>query len=253
MIDSTLSQRRPPLRHIKLKTCDSTQMHLKELTAQMSPFEPTVVSAHAQEHGIGRRGKPWVKCDNSIAFSVLFPFQHSPTLASLKLGNDVCQFIKEKYEIPVSLKWPNDIFLNGKKIGGIIAQLIQGPHNQQWVLAGIGLNLGQPSPTQLKELAQFQATFLSESIVLREEDEHQIALELAELITKNEEPTESLILTKWKENCFHMGKQVIILENDQVVMEGTFSNVGNAGQAFIKTIDRMEEIWSGNLRVRNFC
>ncbi|OFZ14052.1 MAG: biotin--[acetyl-CoA-carboxylase] ligase [Bdellovibrionales bacterium GWA2_49_15] len=219
----------------------------------MSPFETTLVSTQNQDQGLGRRGNAWLKCHNALAFSVLFPFHLSPTLASLKLGNDVCQFLKMKYEITVNLKWPNDIFLNGKKIGGIIAQLIQTSDRQQWILAGVGLNLGRPSPGEMEELAQYQAGFLSESIVLNNDDDHKIALELAELITQDSDATEASILAGWKNNCFHIGRQVIILENDQVICEGTFVSVGSEGQAIIKTIDRSQEVWSGTLRVRPIC
>ncbi|MBI2521251.1 MAG: biotin--[acetyl-CoA-carboxylase] ligase [Bdellovibrio sp.] len=223
---------------------------MKDLTAQMSPFQTTLVSTHNQEHGFGRRGTTWLKCQNALAFSLLFPFQLAPTLASLKLGNDVCQFIQSKYDFTVNIKWPNDIFFNGKKIGGIIANFIQTQDEGAWILAGIGLNLGRPSPSELEELSQLQAAYLTDSIVLNDEDDHQVALELAELITQQNETTEASILTEWKKNCSHIGRQVIILENDQVVSEGTFLNVGNQGQAIIKTFDRIQEVWSGTLRIR---
>ena len=140
--------------------------------------------------------------------------------------------------------------MNGKKIGGIIAQLIQDQDQQPWILAGIGLNLGRPSPSELQELSKFQAAFLSESIILNNDDYHQIASELAELICQNNAITESSIFAEWKKNCYHIGRQVILLENDQVICEGTFVDIGSGGQAVIKTIDRFQEIWSGTLRIR---
>ena len=67
----------------KISCMLSTQSHLKDLTAQMSPFQTTVVSTQNQDQGHGRRGNHWLKCQNALAFSLLFPFQphlHLPRL-----------------------------------------------------------------------------------------------------------------------------------------------------------------------------
>lgn len=104
--------------------------------AKKHPGEPIVCIAHQQSQGRGRNGKIWdSKSTDNLYLSYLTPTQQ-PGPVSLVVGVVLAQLLESLGLKDIGLKWPNDVWLGGAKIAGI---LIEGP------VIGIGLNLVRPS------------------------------------------------------------------------------------------------------------
>jgi BirA family biotin operon repressor/biotin-[acetyl-CoA-carboxylase] ligase len=130
-----------------LKSVDSTNKYLHEQTD--ADYSKTVVFAERQTSGRGRRGKAWVSpFAANIYMSILWDFeQGAQALEGLSLGVGVAvrRALVELGIGNVSLKWPNDIYIGDKKLGGILLEMIGDPAGQCSVIVGVGINVAMPS------------------------------------------------------------------------------------------------------------
>lgn len=136
---------------------DSTSTRLQQLAGEGAPGG-AVVLADAQEAGRGRRGRFWHSPPGKgIYFSVLLrPPQLDPAGAApltLVAAVAAARELRRAAALPVAVKWPNDLLVGGKKLGGILTEAsISGPAVQHIVL-GIGLNVNHLSadfPAELR-------------------------------------------------------------------------------------------------------
>jgi BirA family biotin operon repressor/biotin-[acetyl-CoA-carboxylase] ligase len=135
-------------RHIEiLKSVDSTNKYLHEQTD--ADYSKAVVFAERQTSGRGRRGKAWVSpFAANIYMSILWDFeQGAQALEGLSLGVGVAvrRALVELGIGNVGLKWPNDIYIGDKKLGGILLEMIGDPAGQCSVIVGVGINVAMPS------------------------------------------------------------------------------------------------------------
>ncbi|WP_341676552.1 biotin--[acetyl-CoA-carboxylase] ligase [Niveibacterium sp. SC-1] len=129
-----------------LPQCASTNTLLAERASGGAP-SGSVIWALEQTAGRGRRGRVWQsKAGDSLTFSLLWRFTTSSALAGLSLavGLAVAQAMETLGARGVQLKWPNDIWLDGRKLGGILVELQQ-VGTRCAAIIGIGVNLQPPS------------------------------------------------------------------------------------------------------------
>lgn len=107
---------------------------------------PLLVSASRQTAGRGRLGRAWQSDDAALTFSIALPLPAELDLSGLSLavGCTVADVLDPSGE-RIRLKWPNDLFLDGAKLGGILIETVPLSHERRGVVIGIGLNL-QPLP-----------------------------------------------------------------------------------------------------------
>ena len=132
----------------------STNDDLLERWRAGALIDPVARIAHIQTAGKGRAGRAWLSNpEDSLCFSMAFPFHRSPTELtglSLLVGIAVIKGIARAYQLDpfdlhqagLRLKWPNDLLLNGAKLAGI---LVEGGQAQvgdpSWMIVGVGINL----------------------------------------------------------------------------------------------------------------
>jgi len=123
---------------------DSTNTRLLGLPPP-PPGCANVCSSELQHAGRGRRGRPWVSpFGGSLALSLGWSFAGAaavnPTL-SLAVGVAISRALQRLGAKHVRLKWPNDIWLGDRKIGGVLVELRTEPGGPAHVVIGIGLNV----------------------------------------------------------------------------------------------------------------
>ncbi len=146
-----------------LESVDSTNAYLKEWLTKEDLEENTVVVAHHQTAGRGQTGASWEsEPGKNLTFSLLLypsflPFnQHFLILQAVSLG---IKDVLAHYVHDISIKWPNDLYWENKKMGGILIEnAIEGSIFQSSVI-GVGLNVNQdvfysdaPNPVSLKQI-----------------------------------------------------------------------------------------------------
>ncbi|NJD33968.1 MAG: biotin--[acetyl-CoA-carboxylase] ligase [Betaproteobacteria bacterium] len=128
-----------------LPSCDSTNAVLLARAEAGAP-SGTVVIATEQTAGRGRRGRSWFASPgDSLSFSLLWRFAPgtAPAGLSLAVGVAVARALEKVGASRTALKWPNDVLRDGRKLGGILVELVPGaPHA---AVIGIGINLHLPA------------------------------------------------------------------------------------------------------------
>ncbi|MBM6498854.1 biotin--[acetyl-CoA-carboxylase] ligase [Flavobacterium macrobrachii] len=232
---------------IKLSAIDSTNDYLKQLSREKKLDNFTIVVANEQTKGRGQMGSKWVsEVGKNLTFSVLvknvmisneklFDWNIVVALAVLE--------VLERHEIQkVSIKWPNDIMADSKKVGGILIENVLKNGESFDSVVGIGLNLNQtnfedlPKATSLKSLTNknYDIFETAEEIVKKIEEKYQqldksmtvFWNKYHEKLFKIDKP---LAFEDSKNNRFmgiiqgvtHDGKLQVMLEDDSI----TFFNI----------------------------
>jgi BirA family transcriptional regulator, biotin operon repressor / biotin---[acetyl-CoA-carboxylase] ligase len=133
---------------------DSTNSRLLAATAP-PPGRADVCIAELQYAGRGRRGRHWISPFGSgIALSAAWTFNagtRSVSSLSLAVGVAVSRALVRLRVPGVRLKWPNDIWFEDRKIGGVLTELRAEPNGRAHVVLGVGLNVALP-PAARREL-----------------------------------------------------------------------------------------------------
>lgn len=108
-----------------------------------------VLVAREQTAGRGQHGRIWsAPANSSVLMSVLLrpPLRlQRPALLTAWAAVAVCELIQRLAHLPARIKWPNDVFLEGKKVCGILIEQRADGQGQLATVAGIGLNVNQPA------------------------------------------------------------------------------------------------------------
>jgi len=115
--------------------------------------EGTIVVARSQTAGRGRSGNRWYSPEGGLYLSMLFRPRRAevPPLVTVLAGLGVARELSRRIPgISVSIKWPNDLVLDGRKLGGILAETHAGADGAPRLVVGVGLNVGETEwPTAL--------------------------------------------------------------------------------------------------------
>jgi BirA family biotin operon repressor/biotin-[acetyl-CoA-carboxylase] ligase len=121
----------------------STNDLLKERARAGAP-EWTVILADAQTAGRGRQGHSWASPPGGFYLSVLLrPAFLSANLLPFAAGVAAAEALAEQ-GLSAQLKWPNDVLVGERKLGGILTESAAGDSGLDWVVVGLGLNLETP-------------------------------------------------------------------------------------------------------------
>ena len=125
----------------------STNTYLVEQALENAP-SGSICFAEQQTAGKGRRGRHWVSpFGSNIYLSILWRFQVSPLAISglsLAIGIAVIRALKSHYGDIFGLKWPNDIYYQDKKLGGILVEVSGESEGPCSAIIGLGLNIYLP-------------------------------------------------------------------------------------------------------------
>jgi BirA family biotin operon repressor/biotin-[acetyl-CoA-carboxylase] ligase len=115
----------------------------------------TAVMAGEQLEGRGSRGRTWHSPVGGLWLSVLFkpPTVEGIEVISLRVGMAVADAIQSQVRKPLQLKWPNDLMLDGRKLGGVLCEARWQGDALGWVAVGVGMNVRNRLPDELGKVA----------------------------------------------------------------------------------------------------
>lgn len=122
---------------------DSTMNAARELARQECPAF-TVVTAERQTQGRGRMHRAWHSTDGGLYFTIVLRPTLPAVLGSLltfAAGVDWARVLARDYELPVGLKWPNDMLVGDRKLSGMLAEMETRGDMVTFVNIGVGLNV----------------------------------------------------------------------------------------------------------------
>ncbi len=130
---------------IFMNSVESTNTQLKQLPAE-DLYHGTVLLTDNQTKGRGQYERNWEsEPGQNLTFTIAFkpPTGERLTLLTLACAYAISKKIEEIIDQDVDIKWPNDLIVNGKKIGGVLTETMFNGSNLDRVLIGVGLNVRQ--------------------------------------------------------------------------------------------------------------
>lgn len=121
---------------------------------QADPSRPIVVMSEYQSAGRGRRGRQWVSpiAGQNLFFSLAMRLENSASALpglSLVVGLAVMNTLRYFGLDEVGLKWPNDLYVSGRKISGILLEITGNPVDVCHLVIGIGINVNMRSSSEM--------------------------------------------------------------------------------------------------------
>ncbi|AET65848.1 birA, biotin-(acetyl-CoA-carboxylase) ligase [Desulfosporosinus orientis DSM 765] len=230
----------------------STNERAKEL-ARQGTVHGQIVLAKKQSLGKGRLQRQWESPEGGLWMSIVLRPNLSladATKITLAASVAVVDALKELVNLPVGIKWPNDIVFNGQKIAGILGEVVGEWNVVQTLILGIGVNVNFPRQ-RLGD--SFSAVTLYE-LLGYELDLNILAAEIlkyleGELISLEHKEFQEL-RQKWSERAIGLGEEVRILRGDQV-LEGIFKGISIDGSLLLETVDGEKSFSAGEVRLRS--
>jgi BirA family biotin operon repressor/biotin-[acetyl-CoA-carboxylase] ligase len=224
------------MQHLHFQTIPSTQIYLRDHRLDFTERE-VLISCSEQSSGIGRTGNVWDFYPESLAMSFLITPNITPTLTTIELGILARQFFKQKFNLEIYLKWPNDLMTkDAKKCGGIIAHYI----DTNTIIAGLGINLSKPSQHYTYPVAH---------ITLEKDfNNKELSFQIYKFILENRIQDAEKIIEIFKANCIHTNQVVNIIEGD-ITYSGIFSGINNLGEAILEINGMKKNFLSGTLNL----
>jgi len=127
---------------------ESTMDRAREL-ALRGAADGTVITAEKQSAGRGRSGRTWISKQGGLFFTILERPRLAIadyTLLSLIMQIAVVRIISSVCGKQAYLRWPNDVYINRRKIAGITSEISGEGNLISWLSAGIGVNINNPAP-----------------------------------------------------------------------------------------------------------
>lgn len=127
--------------HIHLDECDSTSDHARRLADEGAPGG-LVVTADLQTAGRGRQGRTWVAPrGKALLYSALLrPLTAAGELLPLAVPLAVCEAVEALAPVKCRVKWPNDVWIDGRKAAGVLIEA-RADSEGGFAVIGIGLNV----------------------------------------------------------------------------------------------------------------
>lgn len=216
---------------------DSTNQRAKE-----EMREGLLVIAEKQSAGRGRLGREWSSEEGGLYFSLVIlpglPIDDLPKITLLS-GVAVCEALSF---VNAKLKWPNDVLIDGKKVCGVLSE-IGGEVDSPLVIVGIGINVNNPVPEELKEkatsLKEVTGKELNRAEIL-EKTLHEFSKYYGLLLNGKWEE----IRQRWRELSDSIGKEMVVkLANREY--RGLAIDIDESGGLLLKIGDKIERVYSG--------
>jgi BirA family biotin operon repressor/biotin-[acetyl-CoA-carboxylase] ligase len=218
---------------------DSTNKYAQRLAQEGAP-EGTIVLTDYQTEGKGRLSKIWEssKESNILMSFVLRPKLEIERVVKITLAtSEILISSLEKYlnkfkidNIKFSVKWPNDVLANGKKIAGVLTESSLREKDIVFVIVGLGLNVNQ-------DISEFSDDIRGSATSLFAESGQSFDREMliSEIVTEFEKQYFNLertnydqVMHNWKNRCDHLGKEIVI-ETHVATEKGKFLDVTEKG------------------------
>lgn len=188
----------------------------------------SIISTEYQYRGRGRTDKYWnseIAHDITMSICYLWEIEFEVELLPLVIAIATYRLLKS-YKIISKIKWPNDIYVNNNKVGGILVE--SGIFNaKRFVICGIGLN----------NFKNFERNKLISGLVFQI-DKILKEFQLLGFVALKQE---------WLDHCLHLNKNVEILKNNKVIHKAIHYDLSYNGNLILKKANKIFEINDKNI------
>ncbi|MGD1835206.1 MAG: biotin--[acetyl-CoA-carboxylase] ligase [Nitrososphaeraceae archaeon] len=250
--------------------------------------EGKVIASKSQTRGRGRNNRQWISPEGGLWFSIIIKPKFSHDLSSflpLISALSICNSINKISNVHATIKWPNDILINKKKVSGILIDsnlfhdVIDKNNNKNslkekyYSVIGIGINLNVETKNIISNLSnEYNNKPFQEISSLKNEVDNVIQSKKEELfnikkllksilqdfedlllqLESNDTNLINNILISYKQLCETVGKNVCCYHNNKLLFCGHVKDIDNDGSLLIQKENEISVInlYSGDLSIR---
>ncbi|MCK8517616.1 biotin--[acetyl-CoA-carboxylase] ligase [Methanoculleus sp. 7T] len=231
----------------------STSWIAKQLAGENDPakLHGMVIIAEEQTGGVGRLGRAWVSPAGGIWITTILkpkiPIDHL-FMITMAGSIAIARAIRKEYGISALIKWPNDIFVGGKKVAGLLLELAAEADTVHYVLLGIGIDanisLADLTPNLKDTVTSLEAEVGHEvdRVALLARVLREFELRYQQL----EDEEYDSIIREWKSLSLTLDQRVAIRTINKT-FEGEAIDIDNYGALIIRRDDgRIERVIAGD-------
>jgi BirA family transcriptional regulator, biotin operon repressor / biotin---[acetyl-CoA-carboxylase] ligase len=231
-------------RHLKyFQSTDSTNTEAK-IYLENDDSHGHVIVTKNQTSGRGRRGNEWISTPNkSLTFSIILNQKKikNKELLPIISAVTIIKSIQKIANVECSIKWPNDIILNNKKLGGILIE-----QKKNYMIIGIGINVNEDyKDLNIKIKSISTSLRINKTPVIKLESLLACILNKLELYCNNEKID---FINEWTNYCMHINKKIKFY-NKNTIQSGIFKGINENGEGIIKINDKIELIYTGMINL----
>lgn len=230
----------------------STNTLAMEMASQALP-EGTVVIAETQTGGKGRLGRKWVSPKGNLYLSVILrpniPIYKAP-LITLMGAVAVASAIRTTCGVQAAIKWPNDIYVAGKKVGGLLTEMSAEQDRIKHVVLGIGVDVNMGLDALPAEIRAITTTLAAETgkRVDRTPLLRQLLIDLErwyQVFLRND----AVVLKEWETLNMTIGNRVAVSGLVEM-LEGRAERIDSDGRLIIKLDDgSLRQVAAGDVTI----
>ena len=228
---------------IRLESVDSTNNYLKEL-AKNGALKNTFVIAKSQSKGKGTKGRSFVSKEGGVYMSILlrpnltgFDITLLTSMTAVAVSETIDKISGKKTQI----KWVNDIYLDNKKVCGILCELGYDKESKPFVIVGIGVNLFKPKndfPLEIKDIAT----------CVFEEENNEIKEQFEKLLVENffcyfDSLREKTFLPYYRQKNLVLGKKIKVISSSHT-LEAMALDIDDSCRLLVEYPDKTQQLLS---------
>ena len=233
---------------------DSTQNFAQQIASDKKE-NGTIIVAEKQTAGMGRLERKWISPKGGIWFSLIIHPKFevaSSTIVPIAGAVALAKSIKSILDIDVTLKWPNDITMNGKKVAGMLVNASFQANNIEYLILGVGINFNIDSKKLEKRLLR-SSNFYGVNSLRKKNDETSPKLLLSEFLVEFEKilsqinkGEKSKIVKEWMKRADSIGKKIVINTSDGKIT-GISQGIDADGALKLKSSNGIKKIFVGDV------
>ena len=227
-----------------LEEIDSTNTALKEMAQQGARIGTTLI-AQRQTGGRGRLGRQFYSVEGGLYLSTLLrPTNSDPGSITCRAAVAAARAIESLCPANIDLKWVNDLYLNGRKVAGILAEGVFAPDGSLTaVVLGIGINVYNPLPAALEGIA---TSLANEGYHLTRE---QVAAAFLNGLTQVL-CADASVMEEYRRRNVVLGRQVTVMRGSETY-PATAESITDEGHLVVRTTDNeIRTLSSGEVSVK---
>lgn len=236
-----------------IEKCETTQLKLVEIVEGIQNYNSQVVGLYTfnQTNGIGQSNTIWNQEPfKNCALSVAIPVADIQDLIQLNkhLTLTILSIVQRYSNEPLSIKWPNDIVQDGKKVAGLLMQIFS-IKKQKFLFLGIGVNANQVNFPD-----EFQHASSLKLLNLTEIDLEKLTNDLFFHVSQNSNPSFSLKLGEYFDQALWKFEEETELEifksKESVIMRAKILGVDDSGRLKVEIQGIIMKFHHGEVKIK---
>ncbi len=220
---------------IRLGEIDSTNLYAKNL---LKEEKNAIIIARKQTAGQGTKGRSFSSLEGGVYLTKLDFYKNFPAKNAFQVMANtavaVCKTL-EDFDVFPTIKWANDIFVGEKKICGILIENVLQGKNISASIVGVGLNVSNPLPSELKGIATTLCKESKKPISVADVEE-RLLLRLSE----------EYGIEEYRKRVGFLGRSVLLIEGDKTSLV-RLCNVNEKGELEVEKNGKTRLIRSGEV------